>query len=223
VEDLGVIRGIWKKGQFLLVLAKQIRFHHFSGEVLMRSLKHCLFSVFIGAMLLLLASLTQAAEFTAKWFIKADGVENSGKMYLKNGKERNEFPGGIIIRRPDKKVVWLISPKSKGYTEMSTNFPKQNVQIMPYTSEQVKAKMKKIGTETVNGYECDKFEFKSPSGKSQHFWIAKKLGVPIKMVAADGSFSSELTDIKPEKLDDALFELPPGYSKMQTPGGPSKK
>jgi outer membrane lipoprotein-sorting protein len=189
----------------------------------MRLFKHCLFSAVIGAIVLLLASSTQAAEFTAKWVAKANGEENSGKMYLKNGKERNEFPGGVIIRRPDKKVIWLLSPQSKSYSEMSTDSPKSDVQIMPYTAEHIKDQMKKIGTETVNGYECDKFEFKSPSGKAQHFWISQDLGVPLKMMSADGSFSSELTDIKQENLDDSLFELPPGYTKMQLPQVPPKK
>ena len=189
----------------------------------MRSLQHCLFPVVIGAIVLLLVSSAQAVEFTATWVAKADGEENSGKMYMKDGKERNEFPGGIIIRRPDKNVIWLLSPQSKSYTEMSMDSPKSDVQIMPHTAEHIKDQMKKIGTETVNGYECDKFEFKSPSGKAQHFWISQDLGVPLKMVSADGSFSSELTDIKQGTLDDSLFELPPGYTKMQIPKVPSKK
>ena len=186
----------------------------------MRSLKHCLFPVVIGAIVLLLVSSAQAVEFTATWVAKADGEENSGKMYMKDGKERNEFPGGIIIRRPDKNVIWLLSPQSKSYTEMSMDSPKSDVQIMPHTAEHIKDQMKKIGTETVNGYECDKYETTmGPEGKSQkqYIWVAPKLGVPIKMVSEDGSFSLEYKDIKPEKLEDSLFELPKGYRKMQLP------
>jgi len=93
-------------------------------------------------------------------------------------------------------------------------------------SKQEKAKMKKIGTETVNGYECDKFETTiGPKGKSQKqfIWIAQKLGIPIKMSTEDGSVSSEFKDIKHEKLEDSLFEPPPGYGKRQMPGIPSRK
>jgi hypothetical protein len=37
------------------------------------------------------------------------------------------------------------------------------------------------------------------------------------MVTEDGSFSMEYKDIKPETLEDSLFEPPQGYRKMQIP------
>lgn len=90
-----------------------------------------------------------------------------------------------------------------------------------------KPNMKLVGTETINGYECDKYETTvSHKGKTtKHYaWISKKLGMPIKMTSADGSFSMEYQDIKPGKLSDSLFEPPKGYRKMKMPfPGPPKK
>jgi outer membrane lipoprotein-sorting protein len=182
----------------------------------------CLLWVVVGTIFLLLASLAQAAEFSAKVITKAGGMEMPGKMYIKGEKARNEVQmaghSTVQIMRPDKKVVWVIMPQQKAYMEMS--FTQDHEQKMLKISEQAKANMKKIGTETVNGYECDKYETTMGSeGKSpkQYIWVALKLGVPIKMVTEDGSMSLEYKDIKPEKLEDSLFELPQGYRKMQIP------
>ena len=188
----------------------------------MRLHNRCLLWVVVGTIFLLSASLAQAAEFSAKVITKAGGMEIPGKMYIKGEKARNEVQmaghSTVQIMRPDKKVVWVIMPQQKAYMEMS--FTKDHEQKMLKISEQAKANMKKIGTETVNGYECDKYETTmGPEGKSQkqYIWVAPKLGVPIKMVSEDGSFSLEYKDIKPEKLEDSLFELPKGYRKMQLP------
>lgn len=189
----------------------------------MRSFKHFLFLVVIGAIFLLLTSLSPGAEFTAKVVTVYPDQKPTGKVYVKGDKKRNEVkyskfePSAIYILRPDKKLLWMILPKFKTYAEVTTFIPRLHIQMMPYTPEQVKARMKKVGTEVINGYECDKFESKSPSGNSLHIWIAKKLEVPIKIMAEDGSFSTEYSDIKQEKLDDSLFELPPGYRKMKFP------
>ena len=62
----------------------------------------------------------------------------------------------IQIMRPDKKLVWIIMPQQKAYMEMPIT--KEAQQKMMMIRKTGKAKMKKVGTETVNGYECDKYE-----------------------------------------------------------------
>lgn len=189
----------------------------------MRSLKLFLLSLVMGTILLLSASLAQAAEFSAKIDSKGGGIEISGKAYVKGDKWRHEITHKdekidpvVQIMRPDKKVNWVISPRAKQVMEIP--LPEEQRQGMMKISEQAKAEMKKMGTETVNGYECEKFESnKGPMGEPQHIWIAKKLGVPIKIAAKDGSFIIEYKDIKEEKLDDSLFEPPPGYQINKIP------
>ncbi len=91
--------------------------------------------------------------------------------------------------------------------------------MMPITEAQ-KAKMKQVGTETVNGYACDKYETTiTHQGKPMKVftWVATDLGVPIKIVSEDGSFSIEYKDIKPGQVADSMFEVPQDYKKMKLP------
>ena len=188
----------------------------------MRVWQRSLWGIALGTVLLLAASLVQAAEFTATMVTKAGGVEIPGKIYVKENKVRNEVQAGgqtsIHILRPDKKVVWIIMPQQKAYVEMPITHTAQQ-KMLPLTEDQ-KAKMKKVGTETINGYACDKYETTmSHHGKPMQVftWVATDLGVPIKIVSEDGSFSMEYKDIKPGQVADSLFDLPQDYKKMQLP------
>ena len=188
----------------------------------MRVWQRSLWGIALGTVLLLAASLVQAAEFTATMVTKAGGVEIPGKIYVKENKVRNEVQAGgqtsIHILRPDKKVVWIIMPKQKAYVEMPITHTAQQ-KMLPLTEDQ-KAKMKKVGTETINGYACDKYETTmSHQGKPMQVftWVATDLGVPIKIVSEDGSFSMEYKDIKPGQVADSLFDVPQDYKKMQLP------
>jgi len=188
----------------------------------MRVWQRSLWGIALGTVLLLAASLVQAAEFTATMVTKAGGVEIPGKIYVKENKVRNEVQAGgqtsIHILRPDKKVVWIIMPQQKAYVEMPITHTAQQ-KMLPLTEDQ-KAKMKKVGTETINGYACDKYETTmSHQGKPMQVftWVATDLGVPIKIVSEDGSFSMEYKDIKPGQVADSLFDLPQDYKKMQLP------
>ena len=188
----------------------------------MRVWQRSLWGIALGTVLLLAASLVQAAEFTATMVTKAGGVEIPDKIYVKENKVRNEVQAGgqtsIHILRPDKKVVWIIMPKQKAYVEMPITHTAQQ-KMLPLTEDQ-KAKMKKVGTETINGYACDKYETTmSHQGKPMQVftWVATDLGVPIKIVSEDGSFSMEYKDIKPGQVADSLFDVPQDYKKMQLP------
>jgi hypothetical protein len=176
----------------------------------------------LATVLFLAASLTQAAEFTATMVTKAGGLEIPGKVFVKGEKMRNEMQTagqtGIHIMRPDKQVVWIVLPQQKAYMEMPISQEAQ--QKMLTLTEKQKAAMKKVGAETVNGYVCDKYETTmSHQGKSMKVftYVATDLGIPIKMVSADGSFSVAYKDIKPGQVADSLFEPPQGYQKMKLP------
>jgi hypothetical protein len=191
-------------------------------EVIMPIRTRSFLGVVLGTILLLWAGLAQAAEFSATMITKAGGKEIPGKVYVKGDEMRNEIQAGgqsiINILRPDKKVVWIIMPQQKAYMEMPIS--QETQQKMMTLTEKQKAKMKKVGTETIDGYACDKYETTmDQQGKSRkvYTWIAIDLGVPIKIVSEDGSFSMEYKDIKPGKQADSLFEAPQGYQKMKMP------
>jgi hypothetical protein len=188
----------------------------------MHSRKWSLLGVFLGTMLLLWAGLAQAAEFSATMITKAGGMELPGKVYVKGDKMRNEIQASghpiINIMRPDKKLVWIIMPQQKAYMEMPIH-PGTRQQMMTLTEKQ-KAKMKKVGSETIDGYTCEKYETTmDQQGRPMkvYMWIATDLGVPIKVAAEDGSFTMEYKDIKPGEIADSQFEAPQEYKKMKMP------
>jgi outer membrane lipoprotein-sorting protein len=82
---------------------------------------------------------------------------------------------------------------------------------------------RRVGTETVNGYQTDRYEVLVRGGKvgctRQTIWIAKKLGMPLKMVCSEIAFSLEYRNIKEGKVADRLFEPPKGYKKTTKPAG----
>jgi hypothetical protein len=141
-----------------------------------------------------------------------------------NGKKaRHEIKiagqNNIQILRADKNLIWVVIPQQKAYMEMPLTQEAQEKMFLNITEKQ-KAKMKKVGTETVNNYACDKYETTiTHQGKPTKFyiWIATDLGAPIKLAAEDGSFSSECKDIKTGDVSASLFEPPQGYKKMKVP------
>jgi outer membrane lipoprotein-sorting protein len=179
---------------------------------------------FVLALMFLLAGAAQGAEFSATMITKAGPQETQGKIFVKGDKFRNEMEAGgrtqISIVRPDKKVMWLIMPAEKSYMEMPLN-PQATEQMMPKKPEE-QVEMKLLGRETVNGYETEKYETSvrhRGEAMKQYIWLSKKLGMPIKVAAADGSHSMEYRDIQEGGVSDALFEPPQGYQKMQMPMG----
>ena len=71
---------------------------------------------------------------------------------------------------------------------------------------------KKVGTETLNGRVCDKWEFTSASG-NHTAWLDQKLHFPIKTLSSDGG-GMEMSNIKEGTQDASLFEVPAGYQKF---------
>jgi hypothetical protein len=194
-----------------------------SEEVFMQVVKRSLGGAIIVTILFLWAGLTQAAEFTANVVTKSGGKEIPGKVYVKGQKARHEIKiagqTNIQILRPDKNLIWVVIPQQKAYMEMPLTRESQEKMFLNVTEKQ-KAKMKKVGTETVNNFACDKYETTlTHQGKPTKFyiWIATDLGTPIKLAAQDGSFSSECKDIKTGGVSDSLFEPPQGYKKIKIP------
>ncbi len=179
-------------------------------------------SVGLAIMFCLAAFVAQAAEFSVTMVSQAHGQSMQGKVFFKGDKMRNEMNMGgetnITITRPDKKIVWVIMPQKKMYMEMPLTDQMHQKMMMKEPSD--RAKMKHLGAETINGFDCDKYEISTEyNGKTlkQTAWIAKKLGMPIKSVSADGSMTMEYRDIKVGGVADSVFELPTGYQKMDMP------
>lgn len=162
-----------------------------------------------------------AAEFAGETLTRVREVSVSGRIFVKDGKLRQEFSDEkgqtITILRLDKKVVWVILPWERTYMEepLKPKWPGQFIQIPP------DAKQKRLmGSERVLGYDAEKYEV-AVSGREglekQTFWVAAKLGVPIKVEIPSRKFTMEYRNITERSMADRLFEIPPGYQKVTTP------
>ena len=173
---------------------------------------------------LLLAGSAAAAQFSALMMIKDGAKVVPGKIYVQDGKMRQEFSDAdgqtVTIVRPDKKAIWFIMPWERTYLEMplKKKLPGQFLQI----PDEAIAK-RPLGKETVAGYETEKYQVMVREGggpEIQMIWVAPKLGTPVKMTSRGGNFSVEYQSIKEGPQADRLFDLPPGYKKLAAPDLP---
>jgi hypothetical protein len=167
------------------------------------------------------------AEFSASMLVKDDAKIMPGKIQVSDGKQRQEFTDErgqtITIVRSDLKVVWVILPGQGNYMEMplTTKLPGQFIQIPPGAVGK-----RLVGQERLNGYDTEKYEVSVPVGRGlekQTYWVAVKLGLPIKMECRERRFSLEYNSIREEKVADRQFNLPPGVKKLDSIGGFAEK
>lgn len=176
----------------------------------------------LGGALLLGVSHLEAAEFSARMVLKNAGQVMPGKIFVKDNKLRHEFidENGytVTIVRRDKRLVWVLLPWERTYVELplGLQLPGQFLQVPQNAVSQ-----RRVGTEELSGYEVDRIEVLVRGGTGgvmrQTFWVAKKLGLPIKTVCAERQFSVEYTDIRENRQEDRLFEIPAGFKKVTGP------
>jgi hypothetical protein len=166
-----------------------------------------------------------ATEFQADFVQKQQGMEITGKFYVKEKKTRMDMnmmgQKTSMITRMDKKVVWNIQHDNMMYIEMPTSA--DMAKPLQFDEELKKiAVKKKIGSETVNGYKCDKYEiiYHDKNMGKMIQWFSRKLNFPIKIIyhGPQGNMSIEYKNIKMGGVKDGLFEVPPGFQKMSMPG-----
>lgn len=159
-----------------------------------------------------------------------DGM--TGKLFFDAGKMRMDMQmaagrgpmGGNVsmIHNGATKTSYMLMNDEKMYMEMKSNGRMGRGPRMPdvrhYTGNPCETEegmtCKKVGEETVNGRDCEKWEFTSASDPSKNHtaWIDKKLHIPVKNVSAESTF--ELSNIKEGAQDKKLFEVPSDYQKF---------
>ena len=159
----------------------------------------------------------------------------SGKMYISmprmrmdmsnvgNAKPAGPFGGKTsMIVDGTAKTMYMLMPEQQMYMEFPMDQNSPMTQRMPKFQDMFKgsdpcagregATCKKLGTETVNGRSCDKWEVTEKSGKTETLWMDQKLHFPIKVVAGD--ITTQYTNIKEGAQDASLFKIPDGYRKV---------
>lgn len=138
-----------------------------------------------------------------------------------NRQNAGPFNGPIsMIVDGNAKMAYMLMSQQHMYMEFPTDnnpmmqrMPKMKDLNGDPCSTQEGATCKKLGTETINGRTCDKWEMTQKDGKKETLWIDQKLHFPIKTQSSDG-MTSEFTNIKEGAQDAALFKVPDGYQKM---------
>lgn len=158
------------------------------------------------------------AEFSALLVLKQSGRVMPGKIYVKGDKMRQDFMDArghtVTIVRRDKRRVWVIMPWEKTYVELplGVHLPGQFLEIPPEALSR-----RQISREEIDGYQVDRINVTLADGTRQTFWVAPKLGMPIKTDCPERQYSVEYREIRERKLEDRLFEVPPDCQKVASP------
>jgi hypothetical protein len=152
-----------------------------------------------------------------------------GKVFMSLPKMRMDISdpgqgqGGkmSLIMDGDNKMAYMLMPDVHMYMEFPADAKSPMTQHMPNLQDfksdpcagRPDVSCKKVGTETVNGRSCDKWEATDKTGKKETFWIDQTLHFPIKSQTA-GGITTEFTNIKEGAQDAALFKVPAGYRKF---------
>ncbi len=154
--------------------------------------------------------------------------EVAGKMYFGSGHMRMDIGGGlgggsVILTDFKTQTIDIIMPAQKMYMEhkadeMAGHRPGMMPNIKPFRdpsnpcANEEGMTCKNLGVEQVNGRTCDHWQITNKSGKVSNVWIDQKLHFPIKGVSEDSTW--ELSNIQEGEPSASLFQIPPGYTKM---------
>jgi outer membrane lipoprotein-sorting protein len=178
-----------------------------------------MFSFIFSVPLAVLAfsGITHAAvEFAADMVIAPRGVEPmKAKIFVKDDKVRQETSNAdetqVMIVLLDKKMMWMIMPEGKTYTEEP--YQAAGKTFEEWTADKEK-NAKFLGEETVSGIPCKKYAV-IEDGERMVFWLPVQFPIPVRI--ENSEITIEYQNIQLGPLDDSLFELPAGYEKIAAP------
>ena len=192
--------------------------------------KLCLF-MFCAGLITMAAfcGTAQASEFLADVVMKGGMMSGDGKVWVKGQKMRQEMGTRaekmIIIMDLDQGFQWMLMPDMKMYMKTKIQAKGKGFRPENFVGMQqgpMEAQLKRIGTETLKGYKCDKYllTFKNKQMGTMTQWFSIKLSYPIKMVNKSdmmGEVITELQNIKKTSVRDDLFIVPSDYQEMPSP------
>ncbi|MCW8803555.1 MAG: DUF4412 domain-containing protein [Ignavibacteriaceae bacterium] len=176
------------------------------------------------AMLFILSS-SSLAQFTADMVTTEGDVTLTSKFYVENPFYRMEMeedgqPMFVVVNN-ETKTTKVFMPSEKMYIEMKSDdirsLSNDVFQSLEVQKENYETKL--LGTETVNGYECEKYEVMIDGSPVSTYWQSSEIEYPIKVISGkDQSMVMELKNIEKGDVDDAMFKVPAGFTKMEMPG-----
>lgn len=143
---------------------------------------------------------------THKMFFQGNGT----KLRLEVNTPEGEL---VTITRMDKKVTWLLMIEAKMVMEQT--FDPNAWSKYQYDENFLTNNAKKIGEETILGYKCDIYNYKTGS---DNFTVSvsqkEKILLKSKVDSKKNKMVMEAKEVKVGKLEDSLFEVPPGYQRF---------
>lgn len=191
----------------------------------------------LSVLALLVLALPLAAQmgahpqpFSADMNVKTSrGNDITGKYYFGGQKFRTDMNmqgrNVYTIIDPQSQTTEMVMPDQKMYMEMKGAGRGPAAQAMSDIraydpSDPCKSfadhTCKKVGSDSVDGRPCDKWEITDKSGETATACIDKKLMFPIRMESKDATI--EFTHVKEGMPDASLFTVPSDYRKMDMGG-----
>ena len=177
-------------------------------------------AAFFGGNINFTATLTTYSHNPAKGW---NDPTNTTEIVFSEGKRREEliaslsaFPVAFVsITRPNRNMVYSVWPDDKRYAEEVLGTP---------TPNPIKGKSE-IGNETINGHPCIKCKVIIQEGGGTTEWTTweatdlNRFPIRVEYPAGGKIRKFEYTNIKLEKPDPSLFEVPKGCKKFKIKKG----
>ncbi len=178
----------------------------------------------LGFCLVACLNTSSAAQFMADMTETIDQEIRVYKIYVKNDlywMELDEGDGEIIVLVDQAAgTTRVLMPAEMMYVEMASD-DMQSLMNDPFQAAKYTEKMGekvKAGSERIAGYDCDVYVIRSGDDELMKMWFSTKLVFPLKIaIPGENARSMELSDIERRDLDDRLFAMPAGYTKMSSP------
>ncbi|KPK63354.1 hypothetical protein AMJ83_07220 [candidate division WOR_3 bacterium SM23_42] len=181
----------------------------------------------LGLLISMCSSTSSATEFTADMTVTIhhDNAVQTSKIFVKESRYRMEqVEDGqeiVVLVDQEQRLTRVLLPADKMYVEIASddmqslmNDPFQAAKYTETIGEKTKA-----GVEKISGYDCDVYAIKRDGDDLMKLWVAKKLNFPMKIeIPGKGGRTMLLEKIKTGSLEDNLFAMPAGYTKMDEPG-----
>lgn len=123
----------------------------------------------------------------------------------------------IIIVKPAVNKTWILLPDKKFYIQEACDgmMSRQNDPVQAYVMMKANYTEKDAGSESMEGFTCDKKEIYADKDKIITTWFAKSLNFPIKMV--NHLYKNTYMDLKnigKWQPDLAVFMVPDGFTQV---------
>ncbi|MCF7935430.1 MAG: DUF4412 domain-containing protein [Synergistales bacterium] len=190
--------------------------------------------VVLCALVLLSPLAGMAAEYTADMVISGPQGERNATVYVKGDRFRqdlamggqkqsiiiDEQTGGTFVVLHERKMYMDLSAMGEQAPE-SPRFSGESAEDLVANNPDI-AEAEYQGEEKLHGYLCKVYHvtYSNAEGNAGTLWISEELETPLKIIAEteEGTFTTEMSNIREKPLDDSLFEIPEGFKKVEMPG-----